>query len=182
MSSAAQQLLCACISAVMRSPNTCCASGYQLVGDIFYIISLSSVRRSDGLQSPYPPSGVPTDLQSVVKKWPNLFMFCGFAIRSREIVICYGLGGLQIPWFDRSNLFLRRISNPSGRLTGVWDGCRGDERHIRWGGIVLLSNIGKFYGFSNFCVFFLEFSEKNRKFAIRCVSWDRIESDIGYIW
>ena len=24
--------------------------------------------------------------------------------------------GLQIPWFDRSNLFLRRISNPSGRL------------------------------------------------------------------
>ena len=45
-------------------------------------------------------------------------MFCGFAIRSREIVICYGVGGLQIPWFDRSNLFLRRISNPSGRLTG----------------------------------------------------------------
>ena len=45
-------------------------------------------------------------------------MFCGFAIRSREIVICYGLGGLQIPWFDRSNLFLRRISNPSGRLAG----------------------------------------------------------------
>ncbi len=28
-------------------------------------------------------------------------------------------------------------------------------------------NIGKFYGFSNFCIFFLEFSEKNRKFAIR---------------
>jgi len=26
--------------------------------------------------------------------------------------------GLQIPWFDRSNLFLRRISNPSGRLAG----------------------------------------------------------------
>ena len=45
-------------------------------------------------------------------------MFCGFVIRSREIVICYGLGGLQIPWFDRSNLFLRRISNPSGRLAG----------------------------------------------------------------
>ena len=57
-------------------------------------------------------------------------MFCGFAIRSREIVICYGLGGLQIPWFDRSNLFLRRISNPSGRLAvygtpgGVWDAWR----------------------------------------------------------
>ena len=65
-------------------------------------------------------------------------MFCGFAIRSREIVICYGLGGLQIPWFDRSNLFLRRISNPSGRLAvygtpseevgclaRVWDVWRG---------------------------------------------------------
>ena len=94
-------------------------------------------------------------------------MFCGFAIRSREIVICYGLGGLQIPWFDRSNFFLRRISNPSGRLAGVWDVWRGDERHIRWGGIVLLFNRGKFYGFSIFCIFFLEFSEKNRKFAIR---------------
>ena len=33
--------------------------------------------------------------------------------------------------------------------------------------MVLLSNRGKFYGFSNFCIFFLEFSEKNRKFAIR---------------
>ena len=65
-------------------------------------------------------------------------MFCGFAIRSREIVICYGLGGLQIPWFDRSNLYLRRISNPSGRLAGYGTpgegvGCLagGDERHIR---------------------------------------------------
>jgi hypothetical protein len=48
MSSAAQQLVGACITADMRSPNTCCASGYQLVGDIFYIISLSSVRRFDG--------------------------------------------------------------------------------------------------------------------------------------
>ena len=48
--------------------------------------------------------------------------------------------GLQIPWFDRSNLFLRRISNPSGRLavcgtaSVVWDAWRGDERHIRRGG------------------------------------------------
>ena len=48
MSSAAQQLLCACITADMRSPNTCCASGYQLVGDIFYIISLSSVETPGG--------------------------------------------------------------------------------------------------------------------------------------
>ncbi len=84
-------------------------------------------------------------------------MFCGFAIRSREIVICYGLGGLQIPWFDRSNLFydgfqIRRdawrcmgrlavYGTPSegvgclavcvGCLARVWDVWRGDERHIR---------------------------------------------------
>lgn len=31
----------------------------------------------------------------------------------------------------------------------------------------MLFNRGKFYGFSIFCIFFLEFSEKNRKFAIR---------------
>ena len=35
MSSAAQQLLCACITADMRSSNSCCAIGNQLVGDIF---------------------------------------------------------------------------------------------------------------------------------------------------
>ena len=28
-----------------------------------------------------------------------------------------GIGGLQIPRLNRSNLFLRRIANPSGRLT-----------------------------------------------------------------
>ena len=54
-----------------------------------------------------------------------------------------------------------------GRLARVWDAWWGDERHIRRGGIVLLFNRGKFYGFSNFCIFFLELSEKNRKFAIR---------------
>ena len=42
MFSAAQQLLCACITADMRSPNTCCASVSLLVGDI--------------KKSPYPPS------------------------------------------------------------------------------------------------------------------------------
>ena len=35
ISPAAQQLLCACITADMRSPNTCCASGNQLVGGYF---------------------------------------------------------------------------------------------------------------------------------------------------
>ena len=103
MSSAAQQLLCACITADMRSPNTCCASGYQLLGDIFYITSLSSVRRSDG-----------------------------FAIRSREIVICYVLGDYKSPGLIGRTFFYDgfqirrdawrgcgtaggRISNPSGR-------------------------------------------------------------------
>ena len=70
------------------------------------------------LQSSYPPLGVPTDLQSVVKKWPNLFIFCGFAIRSRGECYVLWIRGLQIPWFDRSNIFLWRIANPSGRLTG----------------------------------------------------------------
>ena len=41
MSSAAQQVLCACISAVMRSPNACYASAYQLVGD--ELLDISSV-------------------------------------------------------------------------------------------------------------------------------------------
>ena len=47
--------------------------------------------------------------------------------------------GLQIPWFDRSNLFLRRIANPSGRLAGcgtpggVWDAWRGVERLAGYG-------------------------------------------------
>ena len=58
-------------------------------------------------------------------------MFCGFAIRSREIVICYGLGGLQIPWFDRSNLFFTTDFKSVGTPGGVWDAWRGDERHIR---------------------------------------------------
>ena len=31
-----------------------------------------------------PPPGVPPDLQSGVKKCPNLFMICGFAIRSNQ--------------------------------------------------------------------------------------------------
>ena len=50
---------------------------------------------------------------SVIKK---IHVFNGgLKVRS---VICYGVGGLQIPWFDRSNLFIRRIANPSGRLAG----------------------------------------------------------------
>ena len=82
------------------------------------------------------PLGVSTDLQSVVKKCPNLFVFWGFAIPSNRFwLICYrGItnppfyrsnlffyGGFQIrrdgiPRFHRSNIFLRRISNPPGRV------------------------------------------------------------------
>ena len=45
-------------------------------------------------------------------------MFCGFAIRSREIVICYGLGDYKSPGLIGRTFFLRRIANPSGRLAG----------------------------------------------------------------
>ena len=34
----------------------------------------------------YSPLGVPLDLQSSVKKCPNLFMLCGFAIRITLLV------------------------------------------------------------------------------------------------
>ena len=45
------------------------------------------------------PLGVSTDLQSVVKKCPNLFVFWGFAIPGNRFwLICYR-GGLQIPRF-----------------------------------------------------------------------------------
>ena len=33
------------------------------------------------------PLGVPPDLQSGVKRCPNLLMLCGFAIRSKEVCI-----------------------------------------------------------------------------------------------
>ena len=57
------------------------------------------------------PSGVPPDLESGVKKCPNLLRLCGFAIRSKEVCFffCWGItnppvligqtffyGGLQI--------------------------------------------------------------------------------------
>ena len=63
------------------------------------------------------PLGVPPDLESGVKKCPNLFRLCGFAIRSKgeciSLLLCWG--DYKSPGFNRSNLFLRRISNPPGR-------------------------------------------------------------------
>ena len=65
------------------------------------------------------PLGVPPDLKSGVKKCPNLLMLCGFEIRSKGGCFPFVVvGGLQIPRFNRSNLFLRRIANPPGRLAG----------------------------------------------------------------
>ena len=44
------------------------------------------------------PLGVPPDLESGVKKCPNLFRLCGFAIRSKgECISFCCVGGLQIP-------------------------------------------------------------------------------------
>ena len=46
---------------------------------------------------PRNPPGVPPDLQSGVKKCPNLFMLCGFGIRSKRVCFFLLFGGLQIP-------------------------------------------------------------------------------------
>ena len=58
-------------------------------------------------------------------------MFCGFAIRSRESVMYYGLGDYKSPGligrtFFYDGLQIRRDAwRGMGRLAGVWDGWRG---------------------------------------------------------
>ncbi len=47
MFSAAQQLLCACITADMRSHNTCCASGNQLLCTNLFRLLLSRIIRQN---------------------------------------------------------------------------------------------------------------------------------------
>jgi len=42
---------------------------------------------------PFPPLGVPADLQSAVKKCPNHFMLWGFAIPSNQ-----ALAGISMGW------------------------------------------------------------------------------------
>ena len=67
------------------------------------------------------PPGVPPDLQSGVKKCPNLFnalRICNPQQRRMLSFCCWG-GDCKSPGFNRSNLFLRRISNPPGRLAGL---------------------------------------------------------------
>ena len=66
------------------------------------------------------------DLQSAVKKCPNLFGLCGFVIRNKQECPYLILGDYKSPGFNRSNLFLRRISNPAGRLAGDGTPSGGD--------------------------------------------------------
>ena len=40
----------------------------------------------------FPPLGVPADLQSAVKKCPNLFMLWGFAIPNNQAVASISMG------------------------------------------------------------------------------------------
>ena len=67
-------------------------------------------------------------------------MFCGFAIRSRESVMYYGLGDYKSPGLIGRTFFLRRIANPSGRLAGcvdawwgVWNGWEKAEKRLAGG-------------------------------------------------
>ena len=77
------------------------------------------------LKHPHPqynsffPFGVSTDLQSVVKKCPNLFVpgdLQSPVIGSGSFVI----GGLQIPRFHRSNLFFTADFKSAGTGTTCW--------------------------------------------------------------
>ena len=43
-------------------------------------------------------------------------MLCGFEIRSKGVCLSFYWGDYKSPGFNRSNLFLRRIANPPGRL------------------------------------------------------------------
>ena len=71
------------------------------IGRTFFLRRISNPSgrlTGDGISNPpgrltedrNTPLGVSTDLQSVVKKCPNLFMLWGFAIPSNQIrLICY---------------------------------------------------------------------------------------------
>ena len=63
--------------------------------------------------------GVPLDLQSGVKKCPNLFRLCGFVIRSKGVCFSFYWGITNPPVFIGRTFFLRRISNPPGHLLGL---------------------------------------------------------------
>ena len=66
----------------------------------FKTASPSDVPQRNSFFKTASPLGVPPDLQSGVKKCPNLLMLCGFAIRSKgECFPFVIVGGLQIPRF-----------------------------------------------------------------------------------
>ena len=71
----------------------------------------------------FSPLGVPLDLKSSVK---NVLTFLCFADLQSALLCLHlsfsfvvGVGDYKSPGFNRSNLFLRRISNPPGRLAGL---------------------------------------------------------------
>ena len=72
----------------------------------------------DTTNSSVIPLGVPPDLESGVKKCPNLFRLCGFAIRSKGVCFSF-CWGITNPPVLIGQTFLRRISNPPGRLAGL---------------------------------------------------------------
>ena len=75
----------------------------------------------------FSPLGVPLDLKSSVK---NVLTFLCFADLQSALLCLHlsfsfvvGVGDYKSPGFNRSNLFLRRISNPPGRLVVVFLAC-----------------------------------------------------------
>ena len=74
-----------------------------------------------GMRYKTSPLGVPADLKSGVKKCPNLFRLCGFAIRSKEVCFSFCWGITNPPVFNRSNLFLRRSCKSAGTESGDMD-------------------------------------------------------------
>ena len=61
--------------------------------------------------------GVLPDLQSGIKKCPNLFRLCGFVIRSKGVcfTLCWGIVN---PRFNRSNLFFTADFKSAGTPGG----------------------------------------------------------------
>ena len=80
--------------------KTASPPGIPQSNSFFKTASLPGVPQSNSFFKTASPLGVPPDLQSGVKKCPNLLMLCGFAIRSKEECFPFVVvGGLQIPRF-----------------------------------------------------------------------------------
>ena len=80
--------------------KTASLPGVPQSNSFFKTASPPGVPQSNSFFKTASPPGVPPDLQSGVKKCPNLLMLCGFAIRSKEECFPFVVvGGLQIPRF-----------------------------------------------------------------------------------